>query len=129
MIRRVANDLGATLSIAFVNNGAEFVTVSDLMKRSGYDRVVQVWDFASGACLSGQLYSDSYSCSVATRHPHANAFLVQSNGGYICAYYEERPYRRIKSKVRATHHSFFVVSNIYALQSRIFVVMGLLNIP
>lgn len=89
---------GTILSIEFLHNGKEFIATSDIVRKNAASQAVVVWDIASTAVLSNQVYIEPYTCPCLKAHPKEPFVLAQSNGNYIVLFSSNRPYRLNKYK-------------------------------
>ena len=90
---------GRVLDVAFLRpDGREVVASSDIVRRNATSQTVVVWDVASTAVLSNQVYQEPYTCPCIRAHPTDSTFLVQSNADYIILFSSTRPYRLNKYK-------------------------------
>ena len=90
---------GRVLDVTFLGpDGREVVASSDIVRRNATSQTVVVWDAASTAVLSNQIYQEPYTCPCVRAHPTDSTFLVQSNAGYIVLFSSSRPYRLNKYK-------------------------------
>lgn len=85
---------GRVLDVTFLGpDGRELVASSDIVRRNATSQTVVVWDVASTAVLSNQIYQEPYTCPCVRAHPTDSTFLVQSNADYIVLFSSSRPYR------------------------------------
>ena len=89
---------GSILSIEFLHNGKEFIATSDIVRKNAASQAVVVWDIASTAVLSNQVYIEPYTCPCIKAHPEEPYILAQSNGNYIVLFSSNRPYKLNKYK-------------------------------
>lgn len=90
---------GRVLDVAFLRpNAREVVASSDIVRRNATSQTVVVWDVASTAVLSNQVYQEPYTCPCIRAHPTDSTFLVQSNADYIILFSSSRPYKLNKYK-------------------------------
>ena len=89
---------GSILSIEFLHNGKEFIATSDIVRKNAASQAVVVWDTASTAVLSNQVYIEPYTCPHLKAHPKEPYILSQSNGNYIVLFSSDRPYKLCKYK-------------------------------
>ena len=90
---------GRVLDVAFLRpDGREVVASSDIVRRNATSQTVVVWDVASTAVLSNQVYQEPYTCPCIRAHPTDSTFLVQSNADYIILFSSSRPYKLNKYK-------------------------------
>lgn len=96
---------GRVLDVAFLgSDGRELVASSDIVRRNATSQTMVVWDVASTAVLSNQIYQEPYTCPCIRTHPTDSTFLVQSNAGYIIFFSSSRPYKLNKYKRLEGHH-------------------------
>lgn len=91
--------LGPLLSLDFLSEGgAELASSAEVTRKTALDKAVCVWDFASGALLSNQVYVEAFTCPTLRRHPSGRAFALQSNGDYVALCSTAPPYRLNKAR-------------------------------
>lgn len=89
---------GQILDILFLNGGDQFVSSSDIERRSSYGQAINVWDYTSGVVLATQVYFEPYSCPFLRLHPTEGVFLAQSNANYLIVFSSIKPYKLNKFK-------------------------------
>lgn len=89
---------GSILSIEFLHNGKEFIATSDIVRKNAASQAVVVWDIATTAVLSNQVYIEPYTCPHLKAHPKEPYILSQSNGNYIVLFSSNMPYKLCKYK-------------------------------
>ena len=89
---------GSILDILFLKGGDQFISSSDIERRSGCSQAMNVWDYDSGVVLASQLYFEPYSCPFLRLHPIESVFLAQSNANYLTVFSSKKPYKMNKFK-------------------------------
>ncbi|KAM7299789.1 WD repeat-containing protein 25 isoform X1 [Ixodes scapularis] len=92
------------LDLLPLHGGLELACSGDLVARDSCRAALSVWDVASGAPLSAQLYQERYTLPCLEELPPGNAFLAQSNGNYVAMFDATRPYR-LNKKLRYEGHT------------------------
>ncbi|EEC17597.1 conserved hypothetical protein [Ixodes scapularis] len=95
---------GDMLDLLPLHGGLELACSGDLVARDSCCAALSVWDVASGAPLSAQLYQERYTLPCLEELPPGNAFLAQSNGNYVAMFDAARPYR-LNKKLRYEGHT------------------------
>ncbi|KAG0426328.1 hypothetical protein HPB47_026567 [Ixodes persulcatus] len=95
---------GDVLDLLPLRGGLELACSGDLVARDSCRAALSVWDVASGAPLSAQLYQERYTLPCLEELPPGNVFLAQSNGNYIAMFDVARPYR-LNKKLRYEGHT------------------------
>ncbi|XP_064489876.1 WD repeat-containing protein 25-like isoform X2 [Ornithodoros turicata] len=88
---------GGVLDILLINDGKELVFSGDLVARDASHTALMVWDIASSALLSNQVYQERYTCPSLELLSPKN-FVAQTNGNYIAIFSTARPYKMNKRK-------------------------------
>ena len=89
---------GRILDIAVLQSGSEFVASSEIVRKNAASQAMVVWDIASSAVLSNQVYIEPFTCPTLRAHPSTNVFLAQSNGDYVVLFSSRKPYKLNKYK-------------------------------
>nr|XP_039249737.1 WD repeat-containing protein 25-like [Styela clava] len=87
------SQFGNLLSIDSFSDTGTFVATGDVVSRQSAQYSIIVWDFATGAKLSDQIFQERYSCPAVSVHPSETSFLAQTNGNYIARFNATSPYR------------------------------------
>lgn len=87
------SQFGNVLSVDFLEGTGSFVSSGDIVNRQSAQYSIIVWDFATGAKLSDQIFQERYSCPAVRVHPSGTSFLSQTNGNYIARFNSNKPYR------------------------------------
>jgi len=103
VIKKFMGQFGQVQGLAFINNGNELITCSDITKRNSLDKAILVWDWKTTALLSNQVYQEAYTCTCVKPHPTSLNFTAQSNGGYIAIFSSTKPYKLNKVKRFGNH--------------------------
>jgi len=98
VVKTFVAPFGQVQSIAFIENGYEVLTCSDITKRNSLDKAILVWDFKTTALLSNQVYQEAYTCTCLKAHPTTRHITAQSNGGYIAIFSSNKPYKLNRTK-------------------------------
>jgi len=101
-VRQFKGLLGQVQDFAFLDSN-HFVTATDLVKRSTFDKSLLVWDYRVGAVISSQIYPEAYSCPSLCVHPGGRHFVAQSSGGYIAVFSTATPFKLDKTRRMVGH--------------------------
>eukprot|EP00455_Lapot_gusevi_P001030 TRINITY_DN10415_c0_g1_i2.p1 TRINITY_DN10415_c0_g1~~TRINITY_DN10415_c0_g1_i2.p1 ORF type:complete len:396 (-),score=41.56 TRINITY_DN10415_c0_g1_i2:33-1079(-) len=80
------------------HTGSLFLASTDYTQRNAAHRSLAVFDFATGAIVSDQMYMEMYPCVRLKRHPHGQQILAQTQGDYVAVFSTSTPFRFNKNK-------------------------------
>lgn len=89
---------GEVLDLLPLADGRELACSGDMVERDSCEAALSVWDVASGARLSGQLYLERYTIPCLESLSQRQTILAQTNGDYIAMFDAQRPYRLNKRR-------------------------------
>ena len=95
--KKYESKMNQVQDILFIND-SEFVTSGDVVFRESAEYALMVWDYATTAVVSNQLYHEKFICTCLKNHPIWNVFFVQTHGNYIAEFSTRRPYKMNKFK-------------------------------
>lgn len=84
------SQMGQVQDILFLDSdsggGGRFATSGDTTSKDSANYSVQVWDLASTACLSQQIFHEKFVCTQLRRHPTRAKFYAQCHGNYVAEF-------------------------------------------
>lgn len=86
-------EFGRILDLAVLPGTGNFITTTDAVSRESASHSIVVWDFASGAKISDQIFHEKFTCPKLCVHPSRSSYLAQTNGDYIARFSAYRPYK------------------------------------
>lgn len=92
-IKNYDAQFGNILSMDVIPEKGYFITSTDAVSRQSASHSLIVWDFATGAKLSSQIFHEKFTCPAVRVHPSGSSFLAQTNGDYIARFSAHAPYK------------------------------------
>ncbi len=89
--------MGQIQDLVFLDD-ERFASSGDIVSKDSAEYSIMVWDYASTAVLSNQIFHEKYVCTCLRKHPFHSIFFAQTHGNYICEFSSTSPFKMNKYK-------------------------------